>query len=222
MKQIDSLQFGQANWSLLKTESTPNGSIKEWQDGSQDLYSLTFFAQPDPPPVDILTPSREKAALAIRPLARELAKATQAGLIDADVVVLAGQRCMRMVLKYPQSPAGFSYVGSYAFYLEGVAYTLKIQANESSPTGLRESVVALKMGIDLQPGFFNSLRRLIKKPAIAWFTDPYDPDYAGPILRTQSDDLNWDPTFPDHPLSRLRRAMKRIEAEARFVETTGA
>jgi hypothetical protein len=43
-----------------------------------------------------------------------------------------------------------------------------------------------------------------------WFYDPYDPSYSGVVLHSVSDNEEFDPEFPNHPLTRLRSHLKRI------------
>ena len=52
-----------------------------------------------------------------------------------------------------------------------------------------------------------------------WAADPYDPDFEADVLRNQAEDERYDADFPDHPLSRLRRGLKDVEASLRLAES---
>jgi len=54
--------------------------------------------------------------------------------------------------------------------------------------------------------------------AIGWMADPYDPSIAALPARNRSEDAAYDQRFPDHPLSRARRALRRIEKRFLFVD----
>jgi hypothetical protein len=49
-----------------------------------------------------------------------------------------------------------------------------------------------------------------------WFSDPYDPNYRGIVLRSITDGEEYDEQFPDHPLTRLRATLKIVRESFQF------
>ena len=120
-----------------------------------------------------------------------------------------------MILKLPQSPRGYTYLGSITLPRRDFSLVLKIQCAEESPTGIREAVVLDRLlgegGATGPEGF-----------PVGWLRHPYIPSITGGVLRSLADDERYDAEFPDHPLARLRRSMREIEESLRLADEVRA
>lgn len=44
-----------------------------------------------------------------------------------------------------------------------------------------------------------------------WLDDPYDPGEKGEMTRNKSEKPEYDPQFPEHPLSRARKLLNHLQ-----------
>lgn len=202
MPTIDSLHFDTTGWQPGEgTEETLT-----WTNEQGDDLSLHFFAIPP----DIPLPLTDISGL--RNFYRE--GVTQAGgaLVSMDVISLDDLDSIRLLLKSPQQPTGMTYIGSLTLPFADFSYVLRVESPESRITGVREAVLASQ---------FMEARHKVGKMMvemdeegriIGWSQDPYDPSFTAPVLRSLADDEKYDAMFPDHPLSRVRRCLQRLEA----------
>jgi hypothetical protein len=62
----------------------------------------------------------------------------------------------------------------------------------------------------------NASRAVRTEPSLqGWFMDPYDPKYKGEVIRSITDNEEYDEEFPNHPLSRLRSTLKTVRESLR-------
>ena len=145
-----------------------------------------------------------------RKRARELAERDGAGLVSADPVTVSGRRGFRLIRKLPQDPCGMSYRATIEVPVDEAAIVVDVHCREFGVTGLRDAAVFQTLvsegGLELDDA--------ADTPA-GWFEDPYDPGRTAEVLRNRADDRIWDARFPAHPLSRLRRHLRRIERKLR-------
>lgn len=131
------------------------------------------------------------------------------GIIEIDLVAVAGCSAVRTIFKTPQRPHGMTYLGSLTLPFRDFSYVIKVQCAEMGLTGARDSAV-LKEFIEMG---------LLKLPPAAerpvrlhgWMRDPYDDTFEAPLMWNPSEAAEYDERFPGHPLSRIRRLLRHLE-----------
>jgi hypothetical protein len=159
-----------------------------WTDAQGLVLSLhRFDLVPDlPAPLD--RPQRLRRGLT------ELTAAAGAGLIEAVVGEIDTVPAVRQLAKVRLgNRPGQVFLGSWTVPRDRCSTVLKIQAAESGTTGVREAVVLDRVG-----------------PADYVTPHPYAPDLKVPLPYHVADHEEWDAQFPDHPLSLVRAALRRI------------
>jgi hypothetical protein len=163
-----------------------------WASDDGDVLSLHFFDLPPDLPASLDDGPALRAALT-----RYTAEAG-GGLIEASVKPLGQLPALRQILKLPLpgQPSGQAFIGSFTVPRAQCSTVVKIQAPERGMTGMREAMVMAQVGHD---NYFRP--------------HPYAPDVQGGLPFHAADHAQWDAQFPDHPLSRVRRALAAL-AEA--------
>ncbi|MGW2490865.1 hypothetical protein ACWCV9_27105 [Streptomyces sp. NPDC001606] len=117
------------------------------------------------------------------------------GLIEAVTGSVDGVPALRQLIKMPlQSKSGQAFIGSWTLPKDRCSVVVKVQAGEAGVSGVREAVVADRVG----------------------FTDYFQPHpyggggQLGGLPYHVADLEQWDPEFPDHPLTLVRAALHRI------------
>jgi hypothetical protein len=126
------------------------------------------------------------------------------GFVDATSVPVAGVRSLLLVEKSvmnPETLRGRRYHGSIWIPAGAGGFIVELQAEETGMTGLREALVFDRM---LASG---EVERGPDGP-IGWL----DEADAAPthLRRNRSEHPSWDGEFPDHPLTRLRQALRQV------------
>ncbi|MFJ2092939.1 hypothetical protein ACIOEW_27260 [Streptomyces sp. NPDC087901] len=167
-----------------------------WANDRDDVMSLHFFALPPDLPAGL-----DDGPALRNALTHHTARAG-GGLIEASVKKLGELPALRQILKLPlpDRPSGQAFIGSFTVPRAGCSTVVKIQALEQGMTGMREAVVLAKVG-----------------PQDYFRTHPYAPDVQGGLPFHVADHAQWDAEFPDHPLTRVRRA---LDALAQAVSVT--
>lgn len=192
METLDAVAFDTTGWTLEEASE----AARRWCDAAGDALSLDRFALPPDlaAPLDRLDP--------IRAQLRRMIADVGGGLVEVELGRWGDLACLRSIVKVPQRPHGMTYVGSFTLPLRDLSYVLKVQCVERGMTGLRDAIVfgqhSLPIGADGTPE--------------GWMADPYDPTFRLGVRRNLADDPRWDAQFPDHPLSRARRHLARLEA----------
>jgi hypothetical protein len=93
----------------------------------------------------------------------------------------------------PQKASGMTYLGSITIPFKDFSFVMKVQCTERGTTGIREAIL------------FDKMRRtgVIEIESSGKITGDWNPDAP-----------EHDAAFRQHPLSRLRRVLGRIEATA--------
>ncbi|GHF90360.1 hypothetical protein GCM10018790_79420 [Kitasatospora xanthocidica] len=134
-------------------------------------------------------------------LLRELARYTArsgAALIEAEVRELGGVPGLWQLIKIPRpSGPGQIFVGAWTVPRDRCSVVLKVQAAEGAVSGMREAVVADRVGFDT---YFRP--------------HPYDPQLSAPHPYHVADLPEWDAHFPTHPLTLVRQTLARVGATA--------
>ncbi|MEV5440433.1 hypothetical protein AB0K80_31150 [Streptomyces sp. NPDC052682] len=159
-----------------------------WTDQQGLVLSVHFFPLVPDLPARLDGPERLRAGLA-----RGVARA-DGGLIEAELGRVDGVPAVRQLVKVPR-PGGHGqvFLGSWTVPKAGCSTVLKVQAAEGATTGMREAMVMARVG-----------------PADYFRPHPYDPGAGGGLPYHVGDHEEWDAQFPDHPLTLVRTALRRI------------
>ncbi|WP_325097776.1 hypothetical protein [Nocardia gipuzkoensis] len=166
-----------------------------WRDPrTGDMVNVSYFdIVPDlPAPLEDLPSLRRR--LAER-------SAENGCLIEAFVVWLDAQPALLRMekLPLPNQPQGLVFAASVIVPKSRSSAVLQILCPETGTTGLREAMLAAKIGFDnMYP------------------PHPYAPEVQGRLPYNAADDIRWDAEFPDHPLSRARRWIAHTVPTARL------
>ena len=143
---------------------------------------------------------------ALRSVLRSASNGEGRGLLSADRVMIRGTPVVRVIEKCPQQPDGMAYMSSLTVIGRTAFFMIRLNCFEGPPTGLRETIVldqCLRDGRVI--GDANSGKLL------GWSRDPYDGSHEYPWMPNISEQEAFDDQFPDHPLSRCRTMLQRIE-----------
>jgi hypothetical protein len=175
-------------------------NVRVWYSGAGDGVGLHYF--PIPPDIDADLENVES----VRAFYRN--SATQSGLaiIEVEVPTIQGCRCVRTMIKVPQKPHGMTYLGSLTLPFRDFSYVLKVACSEQGVTGVRDAVVFEKC---IKDGTVSVSR---KGRIDGWMADPYDATVYAPLMRNRAEAQEYDSQFPQHPLSRARQVLDRIQA----------
>lgn len=136
---------------------------------------------------------------------RNIAAASNGGIIETDIINLHNIPCVKTIIKIPQQETGMAYIASITIPFENCSYVVKIQADEIGITGMRDALILDRLH---KAGEVEIEEENIKN----WFEDPYDPDFRQGTLMNQSELEKYDPEFPEHPLS-VARSLIRSTSE---------
>jgi hypothetical protein len=187
-----SLRFDQTGWQLLQPGAYRNA------DG--DVAELHGF---DLPP-DLPAPLEDLDSLR-RATAAHTA-AAGGGLIELDVITLDGLPAIRQIVKVPlpNQDHGVAYIASFTMPRADRSLVLKVLCLEQGVTGMRDATVFDRFMADHGQG------RSPEEMMRYWAQHPYDPGIQGGLPRNWSEEPEWDPHFPQHPLSRARRVLQSL------------
>lgn len=143
---------------------------------------------------------------AVRNSYRQMASNAGLAIIEVETATVAGCIVIRTIIKAPQQPTGMTYLGSITLPFRDFSYVLKVQCAEQGITGLREAAVLDQL---IASGTVTIIPEEGKIQG--WMQDPYDPAIQAPLMRNRSEAIEYDETFPDHPLSRARQVLNHIQ-----------
>jgi hypothetical protein len=131
-----------------------------------------------------------------------------AGMISADVEEYGPEnnavKGIAVITKLPQVPHGMSYNGLIFIPFKDFSYSIYMRYEEGSFTGVRETAVLDKL---LASGEVTLAPTSMGMAMEGLAEDLYDPSLRGPLVRTKAEREEYDQSFPDHPLSRLRACL---------------
>lgn len=172
------------------------GQMTVWQDVDGDALSLTLDAA--------FGLSDQNA---VRGHCRTIAERMSSGLVEAAVVAGADGPAVMFVYKRLDNPA-FVFTGMLVVSpTSRTSSVWTVVARERATTGVREAVVTAQL---MKEG-----KLTLESYCTSWAQDPYDPTYGGvdrSTLRYLSDDESYDLQFPQHPLSKVRRELRKLLA----------
>ena len=199
MTPFELISFDEAGFKMIGDE----GNRRYWESAGGDGISLFYFGIPP----DIPVPLSEIDAL--RGWYRNNIAASGKAMIENEVVTIDGVASIRQIIKIPQQPSGITYLGSFTIPFRDRSFVLKVQCEERGMTGMREAVVMDSL-------FGDGTVTIDDGKLVGWQADPYDPGVQLPLMRNRAEDPAFDAQFPDHPLSRVRKAFAQIEGSLRL------
>lgn len=155
---------------------------RTWRNRNGDGIGLYHFAVPP----DL--PKRQASMEDFRAAFQSIVDQT---MLDVQTDRIADMSVVRTIAKVLPGQARISYVGSYIIPFRDCSYVVKIQCDEHGVTGMREAIL-LARGLSRGEVTFEGSE--LKRSG----TSPYD--------------VSHDSEFPDHPLSRCRRGLRRLGA----------
>jgi hypothetical protein len=204
MPNLNSLQFDTAGLTLRQEEEAQ----RAWLTATGDAVSTHFF--PLAPDIQAALDDIDE----LRRFYRRTVTTSGLGMIEVDTLRIDGCTAIRTVFKVPQQPTGRTYLGALTLPFRDFSFVAKAQCPEYGMTGLRDTVVLNEMLASgrIKPDESN------KDGAIpGWMRDPYDLAVVGPMLRNLAEDEEYDTRFPDHPLSRCRALLHRLQDSLKLV-----
>ncbi len=196
---INSVKIPDFGWEKEKN----NRNLLLWINPEQTIaLSLHYFdLEPDLPSL--------KNVDVLRNFHRKSIAEQNGGLLQVEFSLLKKYKAIKTIFKIPQEPSGMVYLASTTIPFKDCSYVIKIQAPEVGMTGLRDSVIA---------------DRLIQEKIISigengfenWMSDPYDSNFNKGTLMNKSEDEIFDKDFENHPLTKVRKMMAKIEKEIQF------
>lgn len=190
---IDPGSLPMPGWELAGVDA----SSAHWRDAVGDVVSLTLL----PPLREVPAPSQVDE---LQHYCRSLVEDHDAGLIEVITGDEPTAKEFAYIYKRLRTPA-FTFYGVVVSPVAGGTWYWMIIAGERGATGAREAVVAGRL---LEEG-----KMTIEEYQTSWAQDPYDPSYCAvdrSTLRYLSDGEEYDNAFPDHPLTKVRREVKRL------------
>ncbi|WP_433085649.1 hypothetical protein ACQP1P_11145 [Dactylosporangium sp. CA-052675] len=167
-----------------------------WRDADGTALTLHYFELPPDLPAPLDEVARLRAGRA-----RSAAEAG-GGLVECEVEPVDGVPALRQIIKLPHWQGhGQVFLGSYTIPRATCSTVIKLQAPEYGDTGMREAVIAARIGFEdfITPS-------------------PYAPGLTGGLPSHRADDPRYDEEFPQHPLSLVRAKLARLGPSIRLDE----
>ena len=199
MPLLDSISW---DTSDLHLEGDGDG-VRVWHTERGDAVSLHYFSLPPDIGADL------ESIDEVWDFYRQACVNAGGAIIEVDNPVIDSFPATRTIIKVPQQPHGMSYVGSITLPRRDFSFVVKIQCSEQGTTGIRDSVIG---ELTMRSG---QVRVDNNGEISGWWADPYDPTFESGLARNLGEDEKYDVDFPDHPLSRLRPILRRIEGTLR-------
>ena len=201
------LRQGLLEDSMVKWESEPG------------VYVIAKLSGQPTLPYDLSQPELFRTDVS-----ESLTKAGQC-LIDFDLIEVQGVQGYKCVFKYYATEAEDdlrkSYYGTLCFPLSTHKVLISTLSNEEGTSGVRESTVTMMLIAERELKLPTADAPPAKRVA-------EDGETLVKMLKKQplqvapSDAPDYDDTFPDHPLTRVRRTLAHIQATLSFDETLKA
>jgi hypothetical protein len=156
-----------------------------WHAPNGDDISKQLTFRPDQVKIESIAQLRESIVLGIAD--------TPVRLVEVMMSQLDGLPAIRVIRKGPQKPSGMTYAGSLTLGFRDFAFVIQAHCIERGITGMRETLL-----LD---------RALAAKRVVVENAQP-----LRVVGDWQPDADRHDADFPDHPLSRLRRILGRVES----------
>ena len=193
------VSFDLSGWNEIQRDE----EITMWSNEYGDMLSLSVNAGGG----DIDVSDSEEV---IR-FSRQFVASQGGAVVSINIVFLDSHRAIEIIFK-TEHGLGYAYRGGLFCPVETTLVSVYAIFSEHGTTGVREAYVTAslwdsgELKIDMPEGAEHGESGKIK----GWFFDPYDPNFEGETLNSISDDISYDATFPDHPLSALRRTLMQV------------
>ncbi len=161
-----------------------HANVRVWRTEEGDAVGMYHFDSPPDLPRSQPTIEDFLNAYASR------AQSEGVEVVELDICLAAGQQTLKTIIKAPQEPSGLTYVGALTLPFRDHSFVIKIQCEEWGMTGTREAFVL-------------DFALAAEQVSIA--------DDGAIEGQWNADDTCYDDQFPDHPLSRVRRWLPRIQ-----------
>jgi tetratricopeptide (TPR) repeat protein len=198
---LDSVQFDTEGWTLTKRR----GNSVEWRNADGDTLRTSIDSNL---PAVLSGPSEMDA---LRTFYRAEAIRRGGGIVCVEIVQAGGVRALKVINKY-QRRSAYGYDGTLIVPFHNAQLKVTIDSIERGVTGERDAIVTAQIAaqgeLEIQPAAAPDDHGKIK----GWFQDPYDPGWQGSAIYSMSDDDRLDVLFPNHPLSKIRNHLGRVEA----------
>lgn len=196
MASIESLTFELPECALKDQSETH----RKWMSSAGTAYYLKFDRSPPSWTFDLTQP---KAAAEFY---RKQCADNGGAMLTLDVIEVAQAEALRGLFKY-RAPVASSramyYIGILWLPFQKCCFQWNIEAMEIGPTGAREAAVML-IERDKWP-------KSNAEPIVVNSAEEYERlASSAPVLKLPSDEERYDPTFPDHPLSQVRKRMTDV------------
>ncbi len=185
--------------------------VPNWQNVTSDEMNVTAAAQTaDFPDLNDI--------VSVRRYIRTLIMERGGAIISCDVAEVGKSTAVRCVSKYRAGEGqAMAYAAGLIVPLGKWVVELSIRGSEHGITGVREAIGTQELMEAAGPSERQQLKDKIFP--IEWKFERYEPGTRGDLALVLSDGEAYDPRFPDHPLSRVRRSLRR--AERTFCVTEG-
>jgi len=197
---IHDLAFSHLRWD----EQIINDHILSWTSPDYPAHlSLRYFKKkPDlpAPPGNINR---------IRSFFREKIAHEYGGILKVDIVPIERTSCIEVLYKIPVQPSGIKYISSITLPFKQCYFVIQLQIEERVMADIREVVIARKL-------ISEKTVTIADQQIVGWSADPYLSGYDQGILMNMAEREEYDALFPDHPLTMVRRLMKKIHGSIQF------
>ena len=147
---------------------------------------------------------------AVRDYFRRAVAQRPGALISCDPIENAEPAMFRIVYKYPAGRGyALTFEASLAVPMGNVLLQLLISSSEDTFTGTREAFVLQELLTKAGPS--ESAQWAKNVVPIEWRFERYQPGTRGAWAYFVSDDERYDVVYPNHPLTRVRRWLRRME-----------
>jgi glutaredoxin 2 len=148
--------------------------------------------------------------VAVRRHFQQLIRSRAGALVSCDVVGVSAVNMVRTVSKYrTEDRFAMAFAASLTALTANYAVELSIRGREDGFTGIREAIVTSELLRTAGPSVRRQLNE--KKIPIEFMFERYAPDTQPALCFVVSDDEKYDSRFPDHPVTRVRRWLRRQE-----------
>ncbi len=204
MPSADSISFDTSGF----TQAADDNGVRLWHSDEGDELHLMFFNLPPDIPVPL------ERMDDIRSFYRSIYVKNGLGLVECESAVVDGCAALRNIFKIPQKPHGMNYIGSITVPFRDFSFVVQSLCFEQGVTGVRDSIIFGEMLAEGQVKLGETVND--QTPLEGWWRDPYDASLQTPPLRNLSEDAKYNAQFPEHPLSRLRSTLQRLETSLRL------
>lgn len=147
---------------------------------------------------------------AMRRYYRDRLRRVRGAIISCDLVMVGNLQGLRTIFKIPAGVGlAMRFTAELLVRLGNRLAGLRICAEESGITGIREALVMGELSRSANPSQLEQLRR--SEIPLEWKFERYEPNTRGEFAYCLSDDENYDHRFPLHPLTIVRRRMRWLE-----------